>query len=67
MWLWGSLWDRWTLPFRVVTPILHVIFSAAQLWGAKNFFKMWKEQKKLSQADEKTDIEHAYVIETKSS
>lgn len=46
-WLWGSLWDRWTLAFRIVTPILHVIFSCAQLWGAWNFYKMWKRQRGL--------------------
>lgn len=46
MWLFGSLWDRWTLPFKVVTPILHVIFSAAQVWGSWNFYCMWQSQKK---------------------
>lgn len=47
MWLFGSLWDRWTLPFKVVTPLLHVIFSMAQLWGAKNFYSMYQRQKRL--------------------
>jgi hypothetical protein len=47
MYFWGWAWHRWTLAFRVVTPILHVIFSAAQLWSAKNFYSMWQEQKKL--------------------
>jgi hypothetical protein len=46
-WLFGSLWHRRTLPFKVVTPILHVVFSAAQLWGAKNFRSMWLHQKRL--------------------
>lgn len=31
MWLFGSLWYRWTLPFEVVTPILHLFSSAVQL------------------------------------
>jgi hypothetical protein len=44
---WGSSWHRWTLGFRVATPILHVVFSAAQLWGAYNFYKMWQHRKKL--------------------
>ncbi|GME25359.1 hypothetical protein BKCO1_7100024 [Neofusicoccum parvum] len=44
MWLFGSLWSRWTLPFKIITPILHVIFSAAQLWGAIIFRRMWKQQ-----------------------
>ncbi|KAF2012273.1 hypothetical protein BU24DRAFT_426129 [Aaosphaeria arxii CBS 175.79] len=47
MWLFGSLWHRWTLPFKIVTPLLHVVFSAAQLWGAKNFRSMWLRQKSL--------------------
>ncbi|ELR03121.1 hypothetical protein VC83_05684 [Pseudogymnoascus destructans] len=44
MWLFGSLWDKWTLSLKVATPILHVLFSAAQLWGALIFYKMGKEQ-----------------------
>jgi hypothetical protein len=47
MYFWGWAWDRWTLAFRIVTPILHVIFTAAQLWGAKNFYQMWQDQKAL--------------------
>jgi len=58
MWLFGSLWDRWTLPFKIVTPMLHVIFSAAQLWGSRNFRSMWlSQQRKLreQQAQQKTE------------
>jgi hypothetical protein len=47
MYLFGSLWHRWTLAFKVVTPILHVLFSAAQLWGSFVLFKMWKRQQGL--------------------
>ena len=61
MWLWGTLWDRWTLPFRIVTPILHVVFSAAQIWGAWNFYKMWMRQKVLLQQN-KLDIEQEPVV-----
>jgi hypothetical protein len=46
MYFWGWAWDRWTVAFKVLTPILHSIFSAAQLWGAWNFYKMWQDQKK---------------------
>jgi hypothetical protein len=52
MWLFGSLWHRWTLPFKVVTPVLHVVFSAAQLWGARNFRSMWLHQKKLLEEED---------------
>jgi len=45
MWLFGSLWSRWKLAYKVVTPILHVLFSAAQLWGAWIFYKLWQKEK----------------------
>jgi hypothetical protein len=45
MWLFGSLWDKWTLSLKIATPILHILFSAAQLWGAWIFYKMGKEQR----------------------
>ena len=52
MWLFASLWSRWSLSLKVVTPILHILFSAAQLWGAYVFYKLWKQQeKKLSIGD----------------
>lgn len=47
MWLFAGLWSRWTLSFKVATPILHVVFSVAQLWGAIIFRRMWKHQEKL--------------------
>lgn len=43
-WLFASLWDQWTLPFLVVTPILHVLFSCAQLWGAWVFWNLSKKE-----------------------
>src|ERR1700761_4156633 len=46
-WLWGTLWNQWTLPFRVVTPILHALFSAAQLFGAWIFWKLAKKEKAI--------------------
>lgn len=47
MWLFGGLWQRWTLPFKIITPILHVLFSVAQLWGAIIFRRMWTRQQML--------------------
>jgi hypothetical protein len=47
MYLFGSLWDRWTIAFKVVTPLLHIAFSAAQLHGTWIFFKMWRKEKRL--------------------
>jgi hypothetical protein len=49
MWLFGSLWDRWQIAFKVATPILHLAFSATQIHGSLVFWKMYKNQKKLEQ------------------
>ena len=46
MYLFGSLWDRWIIAFKIVTPVLHVAFSAAQLHGTWVFYKMWRKEKK---------------------
>lgn len=43
-WLWGSLWDKWTLPFKIVTPILHLLFSCAQAWGAWVFWNLSRKE-----------------------
>jgi hypothetical protein len=58
MYFWGHAWDRWSLTFKIVTPILHVIFTAAQGWGSWNFYKMWQSQKKKLHAKD-ADAERA--------
>src|ERR1700761_2442080 len=50
-WLWGSLWQQWTLPFRIVTPLLHALFSAAQLFGAWVFWQLARKEKALIHAE----------------
>ncbi len=47
MYLFGSLWDRWTMAFKVTTPMLHCLFAAAQLWGSYNFYKMYQKQDRI--------------------
>lgn len=47
MWLFGSLWTRWTMAFKVTTPMLHCLFAAAQLWGSWNFYKMYQKQQRI--------------------
>lgn len=47
MWLFGSLWKRWRLAFKVITPILHVAFSAAQIHGSYVFWQMYRRQRSL--------------------
>lgn len=46
MWLFGSLWSKWAMALKVITPFLHLLFSAAQLWGAWIFYKMAKGQER---------------------
>lgn len=52
MYLFGSLWPRWTIAFKVTTPMLHVLFAAAQLWGSWNFWKMYQKQCQIIRAQE---------------
>lgn len=53
MWLFGSLWHRWSLSLKIVTPILHLLFSSAQLWGAYIFRNLAAEQRlKMEKAKE---------------
>jgi len=47
MYLFGQLWDRWTLPFKIVTPLLHIAFSAAQFHGTRIFYKMWRKEERI--------------------
>ncbi|KAJ7710032.1 hypothetical protein B0H17DRAFT_915550 [Mycena rosella] len=47
MYLFGQLWSRWSLSFKIATPILHVAFSAAQFHGTRIFYRMWKKQERI--------------------
>jgi len=47
MYLFGSLWDRWTIAFKITTPMIHLLFASAQLWGSYNFYRMYKKQERL--------------------
>ncbi|KAJ7587398.1 hypothetical protein C8J56DRAFT_1081601 [Mycena floridula] len=42
--LFGSLWQKWTIEFKILTPILHCVFTAAQLHGSRVFWKMYKKE-----------------------
>ncbi|KAJ8062856.1 hypothetical protein OCU04_008110 [Sclerotinia nivalis] len=59
MFLFGSLWDRWTLAFKMTTPMLHVVFMAAQLWGTWNFVGLYRRQGVLMREMEKRGEEEA--------
>ncbi|KAB8271721.1 hypothetical protein BDV30DRAFT_143280 [Aspergillus minisclerotigenes] len=61
--LFGSLWDRWQIAFKVVTPLLHIAFSAAQVHGSVVFWKMYKRQQKLEEEIPGFDIENGEISE----
>lgn len=46
MYLFGSLWSKWQLAFKIATPLLHLAFSAAQVHGSMIFWRMYKRQKR---------------------
>ncbi|CAG7920423.1 unnamed protein product [Penicillium olsonii] len=51
MWLFGSLWSKWRLAFKVVTPLLHIAFSAAQIHGSVVFWRMHRLQERYLDED----------------
>ena len=44
MYMFRTLWSRWSLAFKIIIPLLHIAFSAAQFQGTRSFYKMWREQ-----------------------
>ncbi|KAJ6115989.1 hypothetical protein N7523_006406 [Penicillium sp. IBT 18751x] len=52
MWLFGSLWSRWEIAFKVATPLLHIAFSAAQIHGSLVFWRMYKRQLRFIKEEE---------------
>ena len=47
MYLFGQLWGRWSIAFKITTPLLHIAFSAAQFHGTRIFYKMWRKQERI--------------------
>lgn len=47
MYLFGILWNRWTIAFKLTTPMLHLLFMSCQLWGSYNFYRMYKRQQRI--------------------
>lgn len=52
MYLFGSLWDRWTIAFKIVTPLLHLAFAATQFHGTRVFYGLWRKQQALLTREE---------------
>lgn len=62
MFFFGSLWNRWTLDFKIATPLLHCVFTVAQLHGSGVFWTMMKRQEKYIRDKENNvdrDVESA--------
>lgn len=57
MYLFGSLWDRWQTAFKVVTPMLHLAFTACQLHGSRIFWIMWHKQARLIREQNGDNVE----------
>ena len=53
MYVFGSLWSRWIIAFKILTPLLHIAFSATQVHGSLIFYRMAKRQQKLIKEKEK--------------
>lgn len=46
-----SLWKEWTIEFKVLSPTLHLLFSCAQLWGARVFWLMSQQHRKAADGE----------------
>ncbi|KAJ6781880.1 hypothetical protein PWT90_08036 [Aphanocladium album] len=53
MFLFGSLWNKWSLSLKIATPFLHTLFSAAQLWGVWIFYRMANDQQQKLKSEQK--------------
>ncbi|EUC30263.1 hypothetical protein COCCADRAFT_104404 [Bipolaris zeicola 26-R-13] len=52
--LYGALFHRWTLTMKIMIPILHCIFTAAQVWGEWCTWSLWQQEKrKVARGDRK--------------
>jgi hypothetical protein len=71
MWIFGTLWEKWNLAFKIVTPSLHVLFTAAQLWGAWVFWiiakkEARKNQEQIMAQDEEQSMSGMLVVDEKA-
>ena len=68
MYLFGSLWDRWTIAFKVVTPLLHIAFAATQFHGTRVFYGLWrKQQAHLAQEEAEMSLEAGGAVSSKET
>ena len=60
--LYGALFHKWTLTMKILIPILHCVFTAAQLWGEKCTWDLWQQEKRKAK---RTKTENDEVLYTK--
>lgn len=65
MYLFGQLWSRWDISFKIATPILHIAFSACQFHGTRIFWAMWHKQERLIR--EAADLERGALKEANAA
>lgn len=63
----GLLWKEWTLALKLMTPMLHMLFASAQLWGSWNLWKMMKAQEQTILKAERRNLNTRAVSEATSS
>lgn len=58
LWIYIALFHRWHTALKVATPLLHVLFTAAQLWSAWCLWKLGNREKALqsSSGDQETGV-----------
>ena len=63
--LYGALWHKWTVTMKVLIPILHCIFTAAQLWGEKCTWQIWQQKKKSKRSQEDGNLDESVAAKAK--
>jgi len=66
MYLFGQLWHRWSIAFKIVTPLLHLLFSACQLHGSNIFRRMWMKQRRILREQQKCEEKGGHVASVDS-
>jgi O-antigen/teichoic acid export membrane protein len=48
----ADLWNQWRLTFKIAAPIIHILFSASQIYGSVIFWRMYKrEQQQIHEGE----------------
>lgn len=59
--LYVALFHKWTLTMKVLIPVLHCVFTAAQLWGEKCTWDLWRQEKEKAKRA-RVDSEESFGI-----